>query len=24
MDKFDSMVFSIPLAYFCLRVMGVM
>lgn len=24
MDKFDSMVFSIPLAYFCLRIMGVM
>ena len=24
MDKFDSMVFSIPLAYLCLRIMGVM
>lgn len=24
MDKFDSMVFSIPLAYLCLKIMGVM
>ncbi len=24
MDKFDSMVFSIPLAYLCLRILGVM